>query len=439
MNFPVWDVWFGSGILIAIVAVVHVFVSHFAVGGGLFLVLTERKAYRENDSRLLSWLKLHSAFFVLLTVVWGAVTGVGIWWTIALVSPQATSALIHTFVWFWAIEWVFFAIEITAALMYYYGWEKLDRRTHLWFGWVYFIAAWMSLFTINGIIDFMLTPGKWLEDFQVWNGFFNPTYFPSLFFRSFLSFALAGVYALITAAWQKDSALKAKVVRWSSICVLLNAILAIPAAYWYTQSIPPAVWAFAKGTLPAASYSAMLIGLSAFLAFVFAFIAWLLAKRTPLVLSLLVFFAAFSTVASFELLREILRKPYVIFGYMYANSIYSVPLDGDRGLNLSTLNERGVLRTANWVQTREIHEDNMIQAGREIFRLECQACHSLGGYRDIGWLLRRKQITSQPAILAILGVLDKIPTSSVMPPFAGTAKEKEALSHFLTSVVQSNS
>ncbi|MDY7017501.1 MAG: cytochrome ubiquinol oxidase subunit I [Nitrospirota bacterium] len=439
MNFPVWDVWFGSGILIAIVAVVHVFVSHFAVGGGLFLVLTERKAYRENDSGLLSWLKLHSAFFVLVTVVWGAVTGVGIWWTIALVHPQGTSALIHIFVWFFGIEWVFFLIEIVAALMYYYGWEKLDRRTHLWFGWVYFVAAWMSLLTINGIIDFMLTPGKWLEDFQVWNGFFNPTYFPSLFFRSFLSFALAGVYALITAAWQKDPALKAKVVRWSSIWVLLNAILAIPAAYWYTQSIPPAVWAFAKGTLPAATHSAMLIGLSAFLAFVFAFIAWILAKKTPLVLSLLVFLAAFSTVASFELLREILRKPYVIFGYMYGNSIYSVPLDGDRGLNLPTLNERGVLRTANWVQTREIHEDNMIQAGREIFRLECQACHSLGGYRDIGWLLRRKQLTGQPAILAILGVLDKIPTSNVMPPFAGTAKEKEALSHFLTSVAQSNS
>lgn len=207
-----------------------------------------------------------------------------------------------------------FAIEIAAALMYYYGWEKLDRRTHLWFGWVYSVAAWMSLFTINGIIDFMLTPGKWLENFQVWNGFFNPTYFPSLFFRSFLSFALAGVYALITAAWQKDPALKTKVVRWSSIWVLLNAILAIPAAYWYTQSIPPTVWAFTKGTLPAASYSAMLIALSAFLAFVLAFIAWLLAKRTPLVLSLLVFLAAFSTVASFELLREILRKPYVILG-----------------------------------------------------------------------------------------------------------------------------
>lgn len=44
MNYPVWDVAFGAGLLIAVVAILHVFVSHFAVGGGLFLVVTERKA-----------------------------------------------------------------------------------------------------------------------------------------------------------------------------------------------------------------------------------------------------------------------------------------------------------------------------------------------------------------------------------------------------------
>ena len=36
MNYPVWDVAFGAGLLIAVVAILHVFVSHFAVGGGLF-------------------------------------------------------------------------------------------------------------------------------------------------------------------------------------------------------------------------------------------------------------------------------------------------------------------------------------------------------------------------------------------------------------------
>ena len=49
MNYPVWYVpTVGGGILIALVAIVHVFVSHFAVGGGLYLVMAERKAVWER-------------------------------------------------------------------------------------------------------------------------------------------------------------------------------------------------------------------------------------------------------------------------------------------------------------------------------------------------------------------------------------------------------
>ena len=52
MNFPIWELP-AAGLLIAAVAIVHVFISHFAVGGGLFLVLAERKARRENDPAFL--------------------------------------------------------------------------------------------------------------------------------------------------------------------------------------------------------------------------------------------------------------------------------------------------------------------------------------------------------------------------------------------------
>jgi len=184
MNYPVWEVAFGAGFLIALVAILHVFVSHFAVGGGLFLVLTERRARRNNDEALLGWLKAHTKFFVLVTVVFGAISGVGIWFTIGLIGPTATSNLIHVYVWGWAIEWVFFFVEITAALLYLYGWDKLEGRLHEWFGWVYFIAAFASMVVINGIITFMLTSGSWVENHQFWKGFFNPTFFPSLAFRS---------------------------------------------------------------------------------------------------------------------------------------------------------------------------------------------------------------------------------------------------------------
>jgi hypothetical protein len=47
MNYPVWELQAaGGGLLIALVAVIHVYIAHFAVGGGLLLVLTEIKARR---------------------------------------------------------------------------------------------------------------------------------------------------------------------------------------------------------------------------------------------------------------------------------------------------------------------------------------------------------------------------------------------------------
>jgi cytochrome bd-type quinol oxidase subunit 1 len=65
------------------------------------------------------------------------------------------------FVWGWAMEWVFFIVEIAAGYVYYYGWGRLTPGRHLAVAWIYFVAAFMSLFLINGIITFMLTPGDW--------------------------------------------------------------------------------------------------------------------------------------------------------------------------------------------------------------------------------------------------------------------------------------
>ena len=88
MNYPIWELAeLGGGLLIALVSVVHVYVAHFAIGGGLFLVLTEMKGYKENSEDILNYTKRHALFFLLLTMVFGGITGVGIWFTIALISP----------------------------------------------------------------------------------------------------------------------------------------------------------------------------------------------------------------------------------------------------------------------------------------------------------------------------------------------------------------
>ena len=69
MNYPIWEtLTIGGPSLIAFIAVLHVYISHLAVGGGLFLWLTDLKAWRENDQRIHDYLRKHIWFFLLLTI-----------------------------------------------------------------------------------------------------------------------------------------------------------------------------------------------------------------------------------------------------------------------------------------------------------------------------------------------------------------------------------
>ncbi len=144
LHYPVWDLdFFGGGFLIALIATVHVYVAHFAVGGGLFLVLTEMKGFRENSRPILDYTKKHSKFFMLLTMVLGSVTGVGIWFAISLLSPSVTSSLIHTFVFAWAAEWVFFTVEIITLFVYFYTFGKMGKRNSIsqWDGCILYLPG----------------------------------------------------------------------------------------------------------------------------------------------------------------------------------------------------------------------------------------------------------------------------------------------------------
>lgn len=100
MHYPFWHVpGFTAPILIAAVAVFHIFVALYAVGGGIFLAVETRYAYRNGNTPYLAYLKQHAWFFILLTVVYGAITGVGIWWTIGLAGAGGLDgspvALVH--------------------------------------------------------------------------------------------------------------------------------------------------------------------------------------------------------------------------------------------------------------------------------------------------------------------------------------------------------
>ncbi|MBD3224357.1 MAG: hypothetical protein GF313_06475 [Caldithrix sp.] len=96
----------------------------------------------------------------------------------------------------------------------------------------------MSLFIINGILSFMLTPGAWLENGQFWSGFFNPTFFPSMLFRTAMAVIISGLFGLARTVFLKDSAFCTTMLRYCSkwLYYPLAAIVAFGA--WYYSAIP---------------------------------------------------------------------------------------------------------------------------------------------------------------------------------------------------------
>jgi hypothetical protein len=423
MNYPVWEPYLlGGGLVIGIIAILHVFVSHFAVGGGLFLVLTERKAYRDNNPALLEYVKSHSKFFVLVVLVFGAVSGVGIWWSISLVNPEATATLIHVFVWGWAIEWVFFIVEIAAAFIYYYGWDRLDAKTHLRVGWIYFGAAWASLLVINGILTFMLTPGRWLETQTFASAYFNPGMLPSLVVRTSVCIALAGVYALITSSAVRDASLRYEVVRYAAKWLLAGALIIPFAGIWYISTLPSMARAISLGGAPAVTVFA---GFSIFFSALVMAFTYFGPLRRPrqfnLVFAFLIAILALSTTAVTEWVREAVRKPYIIYGYMYSNGL--------RLADVERVRAQGVLGSARWVRHRDLNPQHLEPAGKEIYRVQCASCHTLDGYNSIRLAVRGWSWSMIDYQLDHLSTL-----KGFMPAFVGTEEERQALGAWLASL-----
>lgn len=416
MNFPVWDVGFGLPLLIALVAIPHVFVSHFAIGGGIFLLVYEKRAREAGDSAMLEYVRLHSRFFMLLTLVFGALTGVGIWFTIGLIHPAATSSLIHFFVWFWAIEWVMFFVEIAASLVYYYGRDRLDGRTHTKVMWIYVIAAWGSLAVINAIITFMLSSGTWPQDRNIWGAILNPTYFPSLITRTVICTMLAGLYAFVTSAWVKDAALRLRINRIAALWAVGSLLLLLVCFRWYEAALPEGVKQIIAGDWTALHKASQILPYG-IIAIVAGSLAIWLTKSQPVVktLSILTLSGGMLIFGAFEWYREAARKPFVISNYMYSNGM----LVSDT----IAIKEKGYLATIKWQ-----HSDPA-RKGEDIFRAACASCHSLSGYNGLackiasrGWT--EEQVTN---LVPRVGYM-----RGAMPPWVGTPEEATLVGGYLS-------
>jgi len=437
LEYPFFDVpMLGGGLLIAGVAIFHTFIAHFSVGSGFFMAIAERRAIQQGDTATQEFLRKYALLVLLVPYVLGTVTGVGIWFTVALVSPRAISVLIHQFVWDWAVEWVLFLIEVTAIYLYFFTWGKIKPKAHNRIGWVFAIASVLTLFIINAILSFMLTPGAWAPHAPaaVWKAILNPSYIPTSLVRVAIALAFAGVGAIALATFAKgmDKGVRIKIVR-QAYWMILPTVLCLPLAGWIFAVIPARAQAFLTGGAPVMALF-LAFGMASFgiLFLASAFSLWRKDYSLSTLGTCMLVLFAFVSFGSFEFVREGARKPFLIEGFMYSTGVtVAEQKDLDKRANITRTQKKGVLSASPWSvpHGKRIGDLTPLEMGKAVYEAACLRCHSVDGYNPVrplvaGW---------KPA--TIRDLLDRLnEVKAAMPPFPGTEAEKDALTVYLTSL-----
>ena len=254
------------------------------------------------------------------------------------------------------------------------------------------------------------------------DGFFNPTYLPSLAIRSMVCVALAGLYALLTASAIETRELRLRVTRHAAGWVLAGVAPMPLLGVWYIANIPPLARDISMGGAPAVTiFAAATVVLSVMV----VLITWFGPFRRPqwsnaLVVAIIAVLGLGVTGAT-EWVREAVRKPYILYGYMYSNAI--------RVEDAARVREQGALVAAKWTTLDHITAENAQRAGYQLFRLECRSCHTVDGYNGIRTLVKGWRYEFIDQQLLHLNEL-----KGFMPPFIGTPAERKALALWLYSI-----
>ncbi len=406
-----------KGLVIGGLGIFHVFLAQFAIGGGMLLCYLQWRHMRGICRLSRRFADNYFKVLVLVSFVLGAVTGVALWFTSIQISPRTIATMVHEFHWVWATEWTFFCLEVVAGYLFYRYGPRLGDPARLRLLLLYSIASWMSLFWINGILAWQLTPGSWLESRDVWAGFFNPGFLPSLIFRTISSAAIAALASCVlinaVAGFTREE-------RHSLVAVCARPLvfmLAMPlVGAWYLATMPADSRGWTTGgSVPMTLFLTMAVGSSTMIG-LYAVVAILRQRlyvngaTASLLLAL-----AFIATAGGEFVREGVRKPYTIREYLYSNSI---PRDG-----IVELRQRGCTTDDPYpLRDATDYANAQLVLGAKVFRTQCSVCHTLEGMNAVAELAGSWSIDQRRLNIAQLQR-----TKPFMPPFAGTPAEVEAV------------
>ncbi len=410
-----------KGLVIGGVGILHVFLAQFAIGGGMLLCYMEWLAQTGREPNARRFVDGYFRVLVLVSFVLGALTGVGIWLVSIQVSPATIGMLVDEFHWIWSIEWTFFSLEITAGYLFYRYGKSLDNRLRLRLLMVYSFAAWMSLFWINGILSWQLTPGGWLEDRNTWAGFFNPGFWPSLLYRTVVCMTIAALVSCVVINVMHGLSREERRRLINRAAHFLAPMVLMPfLGLWYVATMPDDSREYILGGsmvmtmfLNLAIAASVLIGGYALIGMLFEKL-YVNGATATLLCAL-----AFLATAGGEFVREGVRKPYTVRQVLYANSL--------RPEHIAQLRQTGSVKDDPYpLRRRERYVNDQLALGAKVYRLQCSVCHTIRGTNALVDLAGSWTIDQVRMNVAMLQH-----TKPFMPPFAGDPEELEALVQYL--------
>jgi mono/diheme cytochrome c family protein len=428
MEFPIFQVpYLGNGMTIALNAVLHVVISHgVSIGVIAMIVLGEYLGLRRSSPHWETFSKTLLKPTIIIITGLGAVTGVGIWFITSVLSPRSIGSLLRVFFWPWFIEWIIFTLEVGVILVYYFMWDKWTgqrKKRHLYVGASYVLLAIASAFLITGILGFMLTPESWPWSKSFWSGFFNLSFPPQLFLRIAGSFALGALFSMAFLLFSaQDGSFRKEALTLLSKIIFICFFATIGFSWWYF-SIVPSVYktnsVFSVLTSRLSQYPeffryANIAGAIFFLLLMMFGLKG--SARASKILIIPVILISIGFTAEFERIREFIRGPYLIPGYMYSNQVLLV--------ETPFFDKTGALESAYWY-SKTVTKPDVVSQGAYLFARNCSSCHTIGGINDIRTRFGGR---TEDGILVILKhTHEMVP---FMPPFSGTNDECQTLATF---------
>lgn len=420
--YPVND--FGpiiKGLVIGGLGIFHVFLAQFAIGGGMLMCYFQWLAQSGRSPSARRLLDGYFRVLVLISFVLGALTGVAMWFTTIQISPRTIGVMVDEFHWVWATEWTFFCLEVVAGYAFYRCGARLDDRARMTLLVLYTIAAWFSLFWINGILSWQLTPGDWNSTHEVWAGFFNPGFWPSLVFRTIVSLTIASLAACVVINSIPDLDREQRATLIQQAARLLAPMALMPAlGLSYLTTLPEDSRSWVQGGSAAMTMfmgitivASLLIGLHALLGFIWRKL-YISGATATLLLAL-----AFGATAGGEFVREGVRKPFTIREYLFSNSI--------RPQEVATLRRTGCVTNDPYpLRNSADYPLETLRLGAKVFRFQCSICHTMNGVNGLTHLAGSWEADQKRMNIAKLQR-----TKPFMPPFAGSPEELEALAQLI--------